>query len=96
MFVTLVVALPSGFTSGGIHVSHSGGEGVFDNVKDSAFETMILAWYADPTPGYRFVLPYHSINTSPGVTSPHPPSGDSNLQRLREISASVPTTSTLP
>lgn len=92
MFATLVIVLPSEFTGGEIHVSHNGESKVFDNAKDSAFETTILAWYTDVThevkeitSGYRLALSYHLINTSPGIGSPHLPSGDSSLQHLREI-----------
>ena len=92
MFATLVVVLPSEFTGGEIHVSHGGESKVFDNAKDSAFETTVLAWYTDVThevkeitSGYRLALSYHLINTSPGINAPHLPNGDSSLQRLREI-----------
>jgi len=91
MFATLVVVLPSEFTGGEIHVSHGGDSEVFDNAKDSAFETTILAWYTDVThevkeitSGYRLALSYHLINSSPGINIPHLPSDDSSLQRLRE------------
>ena len=33
----------------GIHLSHGGESKVFDNAKDSAFDTTILAWYTDVT-----------------------------------------------
>jgi len=92
MFATLVIVLPSEFTGGEIHVSHGGENKIFDNAKDSAFETTILAWYTDVThevkeitSGYRLALSYHLINASPGIGSPHLPSGDSSLQHLREI-----------
>jgi hypothetical protein len=92
MFATLVVVLPSEFTGGEIYVSHGGEDKVFDSAEDSAFDTTILAWYTDVThevkeitSGYRLALSYHLINTSPGVTSPHLPTGDSSLQHLRGI-----------
>ena len=92
MFATLVVVLPSEFTGGEIHVSHDDESKVFDGAKDSAFETTILAWYTDVThevkeitSGYRLALSYHLINTSPGISPPRMPSGDSCLQHLREI-----------
>ena len=92
MFATLVVVLPSEFTGGEIHVSHGGENKVFDNGKDSAFETTILAWYTDVThevkeitSGYRLALSYCLINGSPGVDAPHLPNGDSGLRHLREI-----------
>ena len=92
MFATLVVVLPSEFTGGEIHVSHGGKSKVFDNAKDSAFGTTILAWYTDVThevkeitSGYRLALSYHLIDTSPGINTPHLPSGDVSLQHLREI-----------
>ena len=92
MFATLVVVLPSEFTGGEIHLSHGGENKVFDNAKDSAFDTTILAWYTDVThevkeitSGYRLALSYHLINTSPGITPPHLPVGDSSLQSLRDI-----------
>jgi len=92
MFATLVVVLPSEFTGGEIHLSHGSENKIFDNAKDSAFETTILAWYTDAThevkkitSGYRLALTYHLINTSPGIGSLHLPSGDSTLQHLREI-----------
>jgi hypothetical protein len=92
MFATLVVVLPSEFTGGDIHVCHGDKNMVFDNAKDSAFDTTILAWYTDVThevkeitSGYRLALSYHLIDTSPGITSPHLPTGDSSLQHLREI-----------
>lgn len=92
MFASLVVVLPSEFTGGEIHVSHGDKSMVFDNAKDSAFETTSLAWYTDVThevkeitSGYRLALSYHLINTSPGITPPPLPSDDSSLQHLREI-----------
>ena len=92
MFATLVVVLPSEFTGGEIHLSHGGENKVFDNAKDSAFDTTILAWYTDVThevkeitSGYRLALSYHLINTSPGINPPHLPVGDSSLQSLRDI-----------
>ena len=92
MFATLVVVLPSEFTGGEIHVSHGDENKVFDNAKDSAFDTTILAWYTDVThevkeitSGYRLALSYHLIDTSPGVNPPHLPVGDSSLQSLRDI-----------
>lgn len=92
MFATLVVILPSEFTGGEIHVSHGGESKVFDNAKDSAFETTILAWYTDVThevkeitSGYRLALSYHLIDTASGINVPHLPNDDSSLQRLREV-----------
>lgn len=92
MFATFVIILPSEFTGGEIHVSHGGEHMVFDNAKDSAFETTSLAWYTDVThevkaitSGYRLALSYHLIDTSPGITSPHLPSDHSSLQHLHEI-----------
>jgi hypothetical protein len=92
MFATLVIILPSEFTGGEIHLSHDDEDMVFDNAKDSAFETTSLAWYTDVThevkeitSGYRLALSYHLINTSPGISPPHLPSDHSSLQRLREI-----------
>ena len=94
MFATLVITLPSEFTGGEIHVSHGGKSKVFDNAKDSAFETTVLAWYTDVThevkeitSGYRLALSYNLINTSPGIDPPRVPSGDTSLQSLREIFA---------
>lgn len=92
MFATLVVVLPSEFTGGQIHVSHGDESMTFDNAKDSAFETTVLAWYTDVThevkeitSGYRLALSYHLINTSPGLSPPRLPDDDSSLQHLREI-----------
>jgi hypothetical protein len=92
MFATLVIVLPSEFTGGEIHVSHGGKSKILDGAKDSAFDTTILAWYTDVThevkevtSGYRLALSYHLINTSSGINPPHLPSGDSSLQRLREV-----------
>jgi len=92
MFATLVVVLPSEFTGGEIHVSHGGENKVFDNAKDSAFDTTILAWYTDVThevkeitSGYRLALSYHLIDTSPGINPPHLPVGDTSLENLRDI-----------
>ena len=92
MFATLVVVLPSEFTGGEIHASHGGENKVFDNAKDSAFETTILAWYTNVThevkeitSGYRLALSYRLISNSPGINAPHLPSGDSGLRHLREV-----------
>lgn len=92
MFATLVIILPSEFTGGEIHLSHSDKNMIFDNSKDSAFETTSIAWYTDVThevkeitSGYRLALSYHLINTSPGISPPHLPSDHSSLQHLREI-----------
>jgi len=92
MFATLFVVLPSEFAGGEIHVSHGGENKVFDNAKDSAFETTILTWYTDVThevkeitSGYRLALSYCLISNSPGINAPHLPNGDSGLRRLREV-----------
>lgn len=92
MFASLVVVLPSEFTGGETYVSHGDENKVFDNAKDSAFETTTLAWYTgvtyevkEITSGYRLALSYHLIDTSPGIEPPHLPSGDSGLQRLHDI-----------
>ena len=92
MFATLIVILPSKFTGGEIHVSHGGKSMVFDNAKDSGFETTTLAWYTDVThevkeitSGYRLALSYHLINTSSGISPPHLPSSASSLQHLRQV-----------
>lgn len=63
MFATIIVILPSMYTGGEVHVSHSSSYEVFDFAAQSLLSTVALAWYTDVfhevkpvTSGYRLAL----------------------------------------
>ncbi|KAL8771642.1 MAG: hypothetical protein Q9194_004831 [Teloschistes cf. exilis] len=74
MFDTLVVSLPSLHEGGELIARHSGDGKMFATATDSAFQFNHIAWYADVmhevrpvTSGYRFVVVYNLVRTSPGA-----------------------------
>lgn len=71
MFATLVIILPSPYTGGEAHLSHSGQRTVIDYSINSLTSTSILAWYTDVTheikpitSGFRLALSYNLVHTT--------------------------------
>lgn len=71
MFGTLVMALPSKYEGGEVHVTHAGKTKVFAASEFSAFEYPYLAWFSDVshevkpiTSGRRLVLTYNLIHNT--------------------------------
>ncbi|KAF7292539.1 Protein kinase domain-containing protein [Mycena kentingensis (nom. inval.)] len=63
MFASIVIVLPSEFTGGDVHTSHSGVNAVFNSSDNSLTRTTALSWYTDVfhevkpiTSGYRLAL----------------------------------------
>jgi hypothetical protein len=92
MFATIVVILPSRYTGGQVHVSHSDQQKVFDFSSQSLTATSILAWYTDVmhevkpiTSGFRLALSYNLVHTSPGVPPPMLPDTSDVIQAVRRV-----------
>ncbi|KAG6805401.1 hypothetical protein H0H93_004866, partial [Arthromyces matolae] len=72
MFATAIIVLPSLYTGGEVHVSHSSTTKVLDFASHSLLSTALLAWYTDVVhevkplkSGYRLALSYNLIHTVP-------------------------------
>lgn len=70
MFATIIVVLPSKFTGGEAHLSHSGLSAVYDSSSGSTYKTTIMAWYTDVTheikpitSGHRLALAYNLVHS---------------------------------
>jgi hypothetical protein len=68
MFATMIIILPSAYTGGQVHVSHSNQKQTFDFSSTSLSSTAVLAWYTDVkhevkpvTSGYRLASPTTSF-----------------------------------
>ncbi|KAF8067731.1 hypothetical protein FPV67DRAFT_1153315 [Lyophyllum atratum] len=92
MFATVVIVLPTPYTGGQIHVSHSSSNNVIDLAPSSLLSTSVLAWYTDVkhegkplTSGYRLALSYNLINGVPGVPRPTLPDMSTAVNRLRHV-----------
>jgi len=88
MFATVIIILPSQYSGGEVHVSHSGKSKVLDFSASSLLGTTVLAWYTDVhhevrpvTTGYRLALSYNLVQTAPGP----PPSVPDNSEAVGEI-----------
>ncbi|KAF7332515.1 hypothetical protein MKEN_00133700 [Mycena kentingensis (nom. inval.)] len=71
MFASIVIVLPSEFTGGDVHTSHSGVNAVFNSSDNSLTQTTALSWYTDVfhevkpiTSGYRLALSYNLLHTT--------------------------------
>ncbi|KAF7332537.1 hypothetical protein MKEN_00136300 [Mycena kentingensis (nom. inval.)] len=91
MFASIVVVLPSEFTGGDAHTSHSRTKKVFNSSKNSGAQTTVLAWYTDVahevkpiTSGYRFALTYNLVHTTTAIR-PALSSVDGPIAQLRRI-----------
>lgn len=91
MFATIIVVLPSQFTGGAAHLSHSGLNIVYDCSEGSSYQTTVMAWYTDVTheikpitSGYRLVLAYNLVHTTTSVR-PALTNNEDSVQKLREI-----------
>jgi hypothetical protein len=92
MFASMIVALPSTFTGGEVHVSHGVQQNIFDIAPSASYSTSVLAWYTDVihevkplTSGYRLALSYNLINTSPGIPPPTLPDMHNAISTARRI-----------
>ncbi|KAH6891853.1 hypothetical protein BKA70DRAFT_1571656 [Coprinopsis sp. MPI-PUGE-AT-0042] len=92
MFATVTVVLPTEYNGGQICLSHSGMSETLDLAKSAEMETSILAWYTGVkhemkpiTSGYRLVLSYNLIHTSPGKPRPVLPDMCGGVHRLRQV-----------
>jgi hypothetical protein len=47
MFATLIIVLPTEFTGGDAHLSHSGISTVINSSAESLSKTTVLSWYTD-------------------------------------------------
>lgn len=91
MFATIVIVLPSEFTGGEAHLTHSGLTTKIDCSPDSLLSTTALSWYTDVTheikpitSGYRLALSYNLIHTT-NTLRPSLPSADGVVTKLRHI-----------
>lgn len=71
MFASIIVVLPSQFSGGAAHLSHSGLSTVYDCSASSLLETTVMSWYTDVTheikpitSGYRLALSYNLVHTT--------------------------------
>ncbi|KAI0796338.1 hypothetical protein BC629DRAFT_1504956 [Irpex lacteus] len=88
MFATIVIVLPSRFTGGAAHLTHSGLSATYDCSANSHYETNVLAWYTDVTheikpitSGYRLALSYNLIHTTRSLR----PSLSTKLEHLLKL-----------
>lgn len=93
MFGTIVIVLPSRFTGGSLHLSHSGQTKSIDISPYSPSATSVLAWYTDVyhsvhpiLSGYRLALSYNLIHP-PNSTIPKPilPQMGPVVERLKHV-----------
>lgn len=92
MFATIIIVLPSFYTGGQVHVSHSTSSRIYDLAPSSAFTTSMLTWYTDVmhevkpiTSGYRIALSYNLIHMSQGIPRPMLPGMHSAVTFLRKV-----------
>ncbi|KAJ3867375.1 hypothetical protein EV359DRAFT_78625 [Lentinula novae-zelandiae] len=92
MFATIIVVLPSPYTGGQVHVSHSSSQQVFSFDSNSLLSTAVMAWYTDVqhevkpiTSGYRLALSYNLVHVTPGVPPPILPDMHSSIMSLRRV-----------
>ncbi|KAG8919081.1 hypothetical protein FRC00_011770, partial [Tulasnella sp. 408] len=91
MFATLIILLPSQYTGGAAHLSHSGRSVVIDSARTSGVLTSVMAWYTDVvheikpvTSGYRFALSYNLVRR-PGRPKPSIKPLDPMLVKLVDV-----------
>ncbi|KAJ3997524.1 hypothetical protein F5050DRAFT_1711233 [Lentinula boryana] len=92
MFATIIVVLPSLYTGGQVHISHSSSKQIFSFDSNSLLSTAVMAWYTDVqheikpiTSGYRLALSYNLIHVTPGLPLPILPSMHSSVTSLRRV-----------
>ncbi|KAJ3889322.1 hypothetical protein GG344DRAFT_78922 [Lentinula edodes] len=92
MFATIIIVLPSPYTGGQVHVSHSSSQQVFSFDSNSLLSTAVMAWYTDVqhevkpiTSGYRLALSYNLVHVTPGVPPPILPDMHSSIISLRRV-----------
>ena len=91
MFATIIIILPSQFTGGEAHLSHSGVSTAIDVAPTSLWSTSVLSWYTDVTheikpihSGYRLALSYNLIHST-NTLKPRLSDASSTVTRLRHI-----------
>ncbi|KAJ7068789.1 hypothetical protein C8F01DRAFT_1247277 [Mycena amicta] len=91
MFASIIVVLPSHFTGGDAHTSHSNTKSVYNSSNNSMTSTTVLAWYTDVTheikpitSGYRFALTYNLVHTTTAIR-PALSSADGAISKLRHV-----------
>ncbi|KAJ3735826.1 hypothetical protein DFJ43DRAFT_990458 [Lentinula guzmanii] len=92
MFATIIVVLPSPYTGGQVHISHSSSKQIFSFDSNSLLSTAVMAWYTDVqhevkpiTSGYRLALSYNLIHVTPGLPPPILPNMHSSVASLRRV-----------
>ncbi|KAG6834600.1 hypothetical protein H0H93_008669, partial [Arthromyces matolae] len=92
MFATVLIVLPSRYTGGEVHISHSTTTKVLDFAPNSLASTAILAWYTGAVhevkplkSGYRLALSYNLIHTTPGVPKPLLPDMSKAVSQVRQV-----------
>ncbi|KAI0080855.1 hypothetical protein K474DRAFT_1636833 [Panus rudis PR-1116 ss-1] len=91
MFATVIVVLPSEFTGGEAHLTHSGLSAVYDSSQNSGWQTTVMAWYTDVmheikpiTSGYRLAISYNLVHTTNSLR-PALSNNTATIQHLRQI-----------
>ncbi|TCD68476.1 hypothetical protein EIP91_010651 [Steccherinum ochraceum] len=91
MFATIVVVLPSQFTGGTAHLSHSGLSATYDCSATSLYHTAVMSWYTDVTheikpitSGYRLALTYNLYHTTTSLR-PSLSTSEGSVDQLRRI-----------
>lgn len=93
MFATIIIVIPSTFTSGVTYISHGDRSVAYDCSQKSHFDTTVLSWYTNGvehevepiTSGYRLALSYNVIHSCSICIRPALPSSPGVTARLREI-----------
>lgn len=87
----MIVLLPSRFTGGEVHLSHSGVTKALDFSDKSLMNTSVLGWYTDVehqvkpvTAGYRFALSYNLVHVASGI-NPSLPDMNQGARNLRKV-----------
>lgn len=92
MFAKMMILLPSKFTGGAAHLTHSGLTAIQDCSEDNVFQTTILSWFTEVTQeikpitsGFRLALSYSIGNSDTTAPQPTLSTNQRELQQLREV-----------
>ncbi|KAG6835403.1 hypothetical protein H0H93_001817 [Arthromyces matolae] len=92
IFARATIILPSPYTGGEVHVSHSSTTKVLAFASDSLVSTTLLAWYTGVVhevkpvkSGYCLALSYDLIHTVPGIPKPVLPDVNEAVSQLRHV-----------
>ncbi|TCD65291.1 hypothetical protein EIP91_002853 [Steccherinum ochraceum] len=95
VFANILIFLPSKFTGGDIHLSHSELTAVRNFSEDSLFQTTVISWFSDViqevkpvASGYRLALAYSVIHTSTSRPRPVFSIDPEDIRQLREAMTS--------